>query len=236
MGGVSILPGRSGMVLDLPGNADLLAPPPMKPLSFLAALLLTLVPATARADLTLVQKSDAAGAKNPMVMKVKGTKIRIDSGSDQTNLIDTATGEMTVLIHPTKQMTKANYKAGPMAAEIAKSVAAASLHRPLSTGKTEKVGAYDCEIHEWDFGGGIKSKLWVAKNFPNYEAIKPDLATLSALGGANVLTDINGMVVKNHIDLGGATATTTLEDVKTTPLLDSDFLVPAGYEVAKEKK
>lgn len=236
MRGVSILPGRSGMVLDLPGNADLLARPLMKPLSFLAALLLSLVPATVRADLTLVQKSDAAGAKNPMVMKVKGTKIRIDSGSDQSNLVDTVTGEMTVLIHPTKKMTKANYKMGPMAAEIAKSLAAAKLHRPLSTGKTEKVGVYDCEIHEWDFGGGIKSKLWVAKNYPNYEAIKADLATLSAMGGANVLSDINGMVVKNHIDLGGATATTTLEEAKIDPLPDADFVVPAGYVLEEGNK
>lgn len=236
MGGVSILPGRSGMVLDLPGNADLLAPPPMKPLSFLAALLLTLVPAMGRADLTLVQKSNGAGAHNPSVMKVKGSKIRIDSGTAQTNLVDTATGEMTVLIHSTKKMTKTSYKTGPLAVEIAKSVAAASLHRPLSTGKTEKVGAYDCEIHEWDFGGGIKSKLWVAKNFPNYEAIKADLATLSALGGANVLSDINGMVVKNHIDLGGATAITTLEDAKIDPLPDTDFVVPAGYVLEEGKK
>ncbi|WP_157210794.1 DUF4412 domain-containing protein [Verrucomicrobium spinosum] len=208
----------------------------MKPLSFLAALLLTLVPATGRADLTLVQKSNAPGAKNPLVMKVKGGKIRIDFGSDQTNMVDTATGEMIVLNHLTKKMTKSNYKTGPMAVEIARNLASAKLHRPLSTGKTEKVGAYDCDIHEWDFGGGIKSKLWVAKNYPNYEAIKADLATMSALGGANVLTDINGMVVKNHIDLGGATATTTLEEAKIDPLPDTDFVVPAGYVLEEGKK
>jgi hypothetical protein len=224
------------MVLDLPRIADLLACPLMKPLSFFVALLLSIVPATGRADLTLVQKSNAHGAKNPVVMKVKGSKIRIDSGSDQTNLVDTATGEMIVLIHPTKKMTKSNYKTGPIAVEIAKNLAAAKMHRPLSTGKTEKVGAYDCEIHEWDFGGGIKSKLWVAKNYPNYEAIKADLATLSAMGGANVLTDINGMVVKNHIDLGGATATTTLEEAKIDPLPDTDFAVPAGYVLEEGRK
>lgn len=208
----------------------------MKPLSFFAALLLCIVPATGRADLTLVQKSNSTGAQNPSVMKVKGTKIRIDSGTAQTNLIDTTTGEMIILIHGTKKLSKTNFKTGPVAAEIAKSLASARLHRPLGTGKMEKIGVYNCEIHEWDFGGGIKSKLWVAKDFPNYEAIKTDLATLSTLGGVNVLNDINGMVVKSHVDLGGATATTTLEDVKTAPLPDSDFVVPADYELVTDKK
>lgn len=204
----------------------------MKRSALRIAIVLLVTPLIAQADLTLVQTSDGPGARNPSVMKVKGGKVRVDSGTDLTSIFDTVSGDLAVLNHTTKEVAHSNLKTGPAAAAIAAAAAAARTHRPLATGKMEKLGEHECEIYEWDLGGGIKTRLWVARAYPGYEQIKSDLAALAKMSGGNVLQELPGMVMQSQADLGGAVSTTKLMDVKTTPLADTEFMVPTGYKPA----
>src|SRR5205085_7462280 len=90
---------------------------------------------------------------------------------------------------------------------------------PKATGEKEKVGDWDCEIYTMEIGAGKSAKLWLAKDFPNYGALKEQLAkiqdaSLSDSGFDPEKFKLNGVVAKLEIDISTGKMTKTLVSVK----------------------
>lgn len=202
----------------------------------------------ARADLVIHEQADAGspGQLIAITIKIHGDKVRQDLaglGSEDMSLIkDAATGDSIALMPQQKLFAKPAKKA-----KDAQNPDAA-LSKPLDTGISEQVGGHDAEIFTWaadrrlwnDTNGMIET-LWVARDFPNYENIKTDLAKLDR---ANVsfpgngmqpgISALPGMVVKSKliVKMGGVVQTIniTLLSAKEEPVDPSNFEVPADYK------
>lgn len=215
----------------------------MKRLLPLLALCGTLV--TAQADLILEQQIQSAMQNGKLVTKIKGEKVRMDMPSgpigEMSMIIDTTSGDVTNLIHAqkiamkmpgaqTRQAMEAIRKMNPAAAD-------AAAPKLVATGKTEAVGAYTAEIYTWE-GNGVKQTLWVAKDYPNFNRIKPQIDTLSKAASSSMgannqtpdMTKLPGMVVKSEQEFQGQKVTVTLVSVKEDPVEVSALEKPADYQ------
>jgi hypothetical protein len=161
----------------------------MKPLLRLAPLLLAA--AFARADVVLEQKMESSAINGNVIMKVKGDHARMEMpsplGGKVTTLMDFKSGDMITYMEQQKLAMKMNLndvKKQQEAGQKALGIDPTKLEKPKSTGVKEKVGDFDCEIFEMN-QGSIQAKLWVAKDFPNAQAIKEQMTKItSAMGGA----------------------------------------------------
>jgi Tfp pilus assembly protein PilO len=84
----------------------------------------------------------------------------------------------------------------------------------------------------------LGGKLWVAKNYPNFERIRvqlkqmeqsPAMKMAQAQGPAT--SDLPGMVVKSQSQAFGETITETLISAKEEPANPANYDVPEAYRV-----
>src|SRR3984893_5201498 len=61
---------------------------------------------TARGDFLIKEHFEQADQVQQVTLKIKGTKVRLDSGEETSALIDSQTGVTTLLIHPNKAFLK----------------------------------------------------------------------------------------------------------------------------------
>jgi len=218
----------------------------MKRLLILIALISTA--ASARADLVIHEQADFGGPSNliSITIKIHGNKVRQDlngaESGDMSLIKDADTGDSIVLMRQQKLFTK------PAAKTRDTQSPDAALSKPLDTGKSDTVGGYDTEIYAWaadrklwsDTNGMIQT-LWVAKDFPNFETIKADLATLDranvSFPGKGMQPEIStlpGMVIKSRllVKMGDAVQTVNIAllSAKEEPVDPSIFDVPADYK------
>ena len=73
----------------------------MKSLRLFAIASLAIL-ATARADLTIVQKVEGTDGLHEITMKVKGDKARVEVSPQVTTILDAKTGELTNLLNDKK--------------------------------------------------------------------------------------------------------------------------------------
>ena len=112
--------------------------------------------------------------------------------------------------------------------------------KAVDTGKSESVNGYDAEIYTWSGAYGLKETLWVAKSYPNYNAIRTELGKLDLFNDTGphrniqpLLSLLPGMVVKSESVIRGHAVTTTLVSTKLDALDPSLFKVPADYTAWK---
>ena len=210
----------------------------MKLILRLAPLFLAVV--FARADVTIVQKMESAMINGEVTMKLKGDRARMDMpsplGGNVTTLMNFTSGEMITLLHQQKMAMKLNLadvKKQQEAGQKALGVDSSKIEKPKATGKTEKVGDFDTEIFEMN-QGTLQAKLWIAKSFPNAQAIKDQMMKLSsAMGGAGFdpsKVDVPGMVVKSEVTTPVGKMTITLVRAKEEPVDEKEFDKPEGYQ------
>jgi hypothetical protein len=218
----------------------------MKRFLLLAALISTAT--RARADLVMHEQADFGNPTNliSITIKIHGDKIRQDLDGLQSGnmslIKDASTGDSIVLMRQEKLFTK------PAAKTKDAQSPDAALSKPNDTGKADRVGGYDAEIYAWaadrrlwnDTNGMIET-LWVAKDYPDYDRIKADLARLDR---ANVsfpgkgmqpeISSLPGMVVKSRliVKMGEMVQTVniTLLTAKEEPVDPSNFEVPPDYK------
>jgi len=115
----------------------------------------------------------------------------------------------------------------------------------VATGKFEPVNGYDTEIYTWSGAKGRNQLLWVAKPFPNYDAIRTELAKLDKFNDLGLhrnaqpqVSQLPGMVIKSVSSFHRHSVTNTLVSVKVEPLDASLFALPSDYRPQKppEKK
>ncbi len=211
----------------------------MKKLLSIAAPLF-LLPLLVRADIVLEQKLESQMMNGAITTKLKGDQVRIDSpspiGGTQTTIIDNKSGDMTTLMHAQKMAMKMNMSVIKKQAEAAQksmNIDPAKMEKPKATGTKEKVGDWDSEVYEFNVGG-MASKLWVAKDFPNYKAINDKMTALSSQMSGGMMDpakfDLGGMVVKTETNTPVGKLTTTLVSAKEQPVEASEFAIPQGYK------
>lgn len=205
----------------------------MKMLPFLAVLFTTVL--AGRADVVIEQKIESAQLNGNMTMKIKGDQARIDSPSpvgQATTIMNTKTGDMTTLMHSQKMAVKMNMNAMKQQAGLDSS----KMEAPKATGVTEKVGQWAAEIYEFNTNG-VSGKVWVAKDYPNYQVYRDELKKLSAAsaGGLDISKmELPGMVVKSQINIPNLGAlTTTLIGAKQEAVADKEFAIPGDYTEMK---
>src|SRR5665213_17005 len=203
----------------------------------------------ARADLVMQEQVTFGNQTNifNMTIKIHGDKIRQDTfgfaGAEpfaMSMIEDGNTGDSFILMHEQKTFTKNKKRKDIRDMD-------AALSQPLDTGKSEKIGGYDTEIYNWSAPkrfwvgtNGMTEVLWIAKDFPNYEKIKPyfakfEKANVSILGNGMqpTMSSLPGMVVKLKMTVIMTqfvqTIATTLVSVKEEPVDPAIFEVPSDY-------
>jgi hypothetical protein len=186
----------------------------------------------AQADVVIEQNIESSATTGKMVMKIKGERARMDmpknAAGAMSMVIDMKGGEVSILMHDQKMVMKSK-----IPAQSKEAIDAAKVEMPKATGKKEKVGEWDTEIFEGNVAN-IPTKMWVAKDFPNYKALMEQMNKLSAAtgGGAAAKFDLGGMVVKTEMNLpaAGGKMTMTVLKVKEEPVAEDDLKVPADYK------
>ena len=197
---------------------------------FLAATVL-------HADLVIVQKVDGSGQSGEQTIKIKGDKARTDLAQPVSMITDGATGESVTLMHPQKTYLKVSAtQTKAMMDQLQKLRPNAEPSKLQPTGKKEKIGEYECEIFTANLGA-LTATYWIAKDFPNYQAVLAQLeklqaGTISAMGKGLMpeLKDFPGMMIKTEIDMGGKKLITTLLSAKEENVDPAVFKIPANYK------
>ena len=201
---------------------------------------------SARADLMLVQAADDTNIIFKATLRLHGNWMRLDQ-QENTNgsygvIINLDTRDSLTLLPKEKKFLK---RAG---ADILKDLALDKklfgstnenfqLPAPAwATGKAEPVNGYDTEVYVWQGAHGLKETLWVAKHFPDYESIRPELAKLDRFNDTGphrnaqpALSPLPGMVVKSEVTINGQKKTTVLVSATVAPLDASLFALPEDY-------
>jgi Domain of unknown function (DUF4412) len=164
--------------------------------------------------------------------RIKGSKCREDMffeggkiGSEILNLDTCEAFNLT----PSKNM--------PMKTVLNLSVRtnAITIDAITDTGKTEMVNGYDAKIYSYT-NSAAGYTLWIAKDFPNLETIKADLAKRDRLrevthNGFFHLSTLPGMLLKYRADNMPANAPSLQVIVNEEPIDDSVFEVPKDYHL-----
>ncbi len=111
---------------------------------------------------------------------------------------------------------------------------------PWTPERTAKVGGYDTEIYTWSGPDGLTETLWVAKDFPDYDAIRTELAKLDRFddngphrSAQPELSRLPGMVVQTEKVENGQHSIVTLVSAKAEPVDAALFELPADYSLWK---
>ena len=200
---------------------------------------------SARADLTIAQRIEGAGANNAMTMKLKGDKTRIELSPQLTTIIDGKTGEMINLLNDQKTVTRMSGEKMKAALEMALQFSDKNGKKPanekprlVSTGKKEAINGFETEQYTYETPQ-FKATYWIAPNYPNGAAILKQLQSINpeVWRASNTqmpdYRDFPGLPIKTVLSMAGNQITTTLISIKEDPLSDAEFTVPKDFQEMK---
>jgi hypothetical protein len=209
--------------------------------------------AAARADLVLEQEQSAgSNATHRVTLKLHGNQMRMDDPDSHFSvLMDLDTRNSYTLLTTNKTYIQRFGSEARWEIEEEKKLSGGTnaMDFPaapaVATGKTERVLGHDTEIYTWTGARGMKQALWVDKSFPDYDAIRTELAKMDKFNDTGLhrnaqpqLSQLPGMVIQNITVFHRHAITNTLVSVKVEPLDASLFTLPADYQLRKppEKK
>lgn len=213
------------------------------------AILFALLFSTAllRADLVLEQQISDTNSTRTMTMKLHGDMMRMDLPEENFSVIaNLKTRDSYTLLTTNKtylwrfgseirwemsEERKRTHGTNEMDAAPA---------RPVDTGKSEIVNGYNAGVYIWKGAFGLNETLWVARNFPNFAAIRPELYKLDVFNDTGphrnaqpILSMLPGMVLRSVSRIKGHSDTNTLVSVKVEPVDASLFSIPTNYTAWK---
>lgn len=208
--------------------------------AILAGAALVCVALTAKADYTINEQIERSGKAQPISVKIKGTKFRVDMAETHSVIIDSATGGMTILFHPQRsylQISADTVKAQARAlkALLGQKSDDASAVELKPTGNHEQIDGYDAEEYTTEFDG-VPMSFFVARSYPNYQKI---LAALTQLQSSPVLGErsllippdkLPGLPLRTIQSFRGEQVVTSINSVQETDLPDSEFSIPGDYK------
>lgn len=198
--------------------------------------------AAAHADLTIVQKVEGTEGTNKITLKVKGDKARVEINPQITTIMDAKSGDLTTLLSDQKKVVRISGEKAKAMAEMAKALTkedAAATAAPKPTGKKETINGYETEEYVTETPK-YQTSYWVAKNYPNYQAILQQMGVLqngafaAMRKGLPDYRDLPGLPIRTQVKIQGKNQmTSTIESVNSNPVADSDFTIPADYSEMK---
>lgn len=178
--------------------------------------------------------------------KIHGDKMRMDQQDNKhvnfSVIVNLATRDAITLMHVNKTYMKRSGEETRRLMEAAKKSAGGTNLMdnppapPVATGKSEKVDGYETELYTWAGPGGLNKTLWVAKDYPDFDKLKTDLAKRDHFNRTGPhkaaqpeVSQLPGMVIKTENDLKGRKMIVTLSFAKAGPVDPADFEIPANY-------
>ncbi len=190
-----------------------------------------------RADLVVVQDVDAMGQQMTMTLKTKGTMLRMDLNPQMSMLVDSSSGEMKTLMHDQKMFMSMNMDT--IKSMMPAAAKKAPTEKPLlkALGNHQKINGYDTEEYLFT-QGEVVSHLWIAKDFPHYEAFiqAMDAMRKGPIGQMSPqlqmdMSELPGLPLKSVVEMNGKlTGTSTMKTIEEKDLPASDFAPPADYK------
>lgn len=210
-------------------------------------LFILLTTLSLRADLVVERQTNDGTHTRTAVMKLHGDKLRIDQmDSGISVVVNLQTRDSHTLFARSKEyMQKSGAEVRRQMDEEKKASHGTnemgSLPAPaVDAGRTETVNGTLTKVYTWSGPHGVAETLWVATNYPNYSAIRAELAKIDAFdrsgphpGAQPTLSQLPGMVLKTEIFFKGKTIITTLVSAKLDPVGNSLFEIPAGFTLWK---
>ena len=209
--------------------------------AILAFVTLACVALTAKADFVIKEETEHSGKVQPISIKVKGTKIRIDVAETNSVITDTTTGDMIVLMHAQKVLMKINAEMVKAQMKALKDLAGQKSDAPAgielkSTGNHEQIDGYDTEEYTTDVNG-VPTSLFIAKTYPDYQKI---VAAIYQIQNSPVVAEAHGLVIppeklpglplRTVHTIKGQKLVVNITSTQETDLPDTDFSVPADYK------
>jgi hypothetical protein len=198
---------------------------------------------TAHGDFVLKQTVENFGQKQPVNIKLKGSKCRIDSGSDSSALIDSQAGTI-ILLHQQKMFMKVSSEQLSAQAEAIKKLVSVPGGTNESTdfqatGKSETINGFATDEYTGKVAG-LPVTLNVTKSFANYRNLLTQLYAMQDAPGLSLFHSLSippekypGLPIRTTLELLGQKVITTIDSVEETSLEDSDFAIPADYQELK---
>jgi hypothetical protein len=215
---------------------------------FLSFLLYFFLLLTAKADFTIKQRMENAGSVQEITLEIKDTKCRVDASQQSTAIIDSKTGETTVLIRPSKTYMKLAPEQLKAQGDAVKNLLKDQANPPAdaalaATGKKETINGFETEEYTATLNG-VAITFAIAKDFPNYQKFVSAMYNIQVGPGMESFRSLSlppdqypGMPIRTAIEIMGQKVITSLESAVEGPIADSEFSIPGDYkELAPNSK
>ena len=194
----------------------------------------------ARGDYLIKEELENSGQVQQITLKIKDTKIREDVGGQDSAIIDSNTGETTLLLNSRKAYLKIDPEQLKQQAEALKDLLGTKVEKPgdielKSTGKRETINGFDTEEYTTNFNG-VQMSIFIAKQFPNYQKIVEALYRVQSGPAMDILRSMSippekypGLPIRTTQSIMGQKIVVILDSAQETDLPDTDFTIPSDY-------
>jgi Domain of unknown function (DUF4412) len=210
----------------------------IRKITLIASLVLTLY---ARGGYLIKEEIENSGQVQQITLKIKEAMVREDVAGQNSAIIDSNTGETTILLHSQKAFVKINPEQLKEQAKALKDLLGTKAEDPgkvelKPTGKQQSLSGFDTEEYTANFNGAQMS-IFVAKQFPNYRKFVDALYRAQSGPAMDVLRsmsippeDYPGLPIRTTEAIMGQKFVVTLDSAQETDLPDTDFAIPPDYQ------
>jgi hypothetical protein len=195
----------------------------------------------ARGDYVIKEELQNSGQVQQITLKIKDAKVREDIGEQNSAIIDSNTGETTLLLHTQKSFLKINPEQLKEQAAALKDLLGAKAESPgdielKPTGKRETINGFATEEYTTNFNG-VQLSIFVAKGFPNYQKLVEALYRVQSGPAMDVLRSMSippekypGLPVRTTESIMGQKIVVLLDSAQESEVPDTDFIIPPDYK------
>ena len=207
-------------------------------ITFIASLALVF---TARGDYVIKEELENSGQVQQITLKIKDAKVREDVEGQNSAIVDSNTGETTLLLHSQKAFLKITPEQLKAQAEALKDLlgtkAGNSRNIELKpTGKKETINGFDTEEYTTE-RNGIQMSIFVAEQFPNYRKLVEALYQVQSGPAMDILRSMSippdkypGLPIRTTESIMGQKIVVILDSAQETDVPDTDFIIPSDYK------
>ena len=199
--------------------------------------------ATARGDLTIVQKIEGTGSVKQITMKLKGEKARVEVSPKLTTIMETRSGDILTLMNTEKKFVRISAEKSKAIAELASkygkdSAAPAEKAKLSATGREETINGFETEEYVRE-SASMKESYWIAMTYPDSAAIVKQLQAVTPTAWNDIakgvldFSDFPGLPLRTIIKRDGKEIVSTIVSIKQDLLSDMEFAVPRDFQELK---
>jgi hypothetical protein len=199
--------------------------------------------ATARADLTMVQKVEGTGSVHQITIKIKGDKTRLEISPEVAMLIDNKSGDILNLMNAQKKYMrisadKSKAVVDLLSKHLKDSPGSVATAKFVATGKKDTMDGYDVEEYIRE-SPSMKETFWIAPKYPDAAAILKQLQSIRPSAWSDLakgvldFRELPGLPLRATVKTDRMETTSSLVSVKQDPLNDEEFSVPKDFQEFK---